>query len=253
MKRGPRERLAALIDTVESMPITLGRWLLILAAIIVVRHFLEQVSGQLKTIYFLSYFIHYPLAYLAPMLGLLGTGDVEIYEKTGLSLRLKVADEGSLPSLLLGFDNQGYGTWDKELQRYSRKSKGFYLTMTRSWYGAFGSDLATSLGVNYSLEGEDEQSADAFFGLEQNFDESVSFLAEYSLGLDDREQDELYGEGNGWLDLALSWRISDSFSFKFILSDLLKNGVYPEGVEGHTKGESFGIERQLVISYGGSF
>ncbi len=70
MKRGPRERLAALIDTVESMPITLGRWLLILAAIIVVRHFLEQVSGQLKTIYFLSYFIHYPLAYLAPMLGL---------------------------------------------------------------------------------------------------------------------------------------------------------------------------------------
>ncbi len=70
MKRGPRERLTGLIDTVESMPITLGRWLLILAAIIVVRHFLEQVSGQLKTIYFLSYFIHYPLAYIAPMLGL---------------------------------------------------------------------------------------------------------------------------------------------------------------------------------------
>jgi len=70
MKRGLRERLTGLIDQIESMPITLGRWLLILAAIIVVRHFLEQVSGQLKTIYFLSYFIHYPLAYIAPMLGL---------------------------------------------------------------------------------------------------------------------------------------------------------------------------------------
>ncbi len=70
MKRGLRERLTGLIDTIEGMPISLGRWLVILAAIIALRHFLEQVSGQLKTTYFLSYFIHYPLAYLAPLLGL---------------------------------------------------------------------------------------------------------------------------------------------------------------------------------------
>lgn len=54
----------------EGLPVSLGRWLLLLAAIIVLRHFLEQTSGQTKTIYFLSYFIHYPLAYVAPMLAL---------------------------------------------------------------------------------------------------------------------------------------------------------------------------------------
>ena len=51
-------------------PITVGRWLLMLAAIIVLRHFLEQLSGQQKTLYFLSYFLHYPLAYVAPLLAL---------------------------------------------------------------------------------------------------------------------------------------------------------------------------------------
>jgi hypothetical protein len=181
------------------------------------------------------------------MLGLLGSGDVDIYEKTGLSLRLRLAEEGALPALLIGFDNQGYGPWDDELKRYARKSKGFYLSMTRSWYGAFGSDLATSLGVNYSLEREDEASADAFFGLEQHFDESFSLLADYELGLDDRKQDDSYGEGNGWLDLALNWKINDSLSFKFILADLLKNGVDP------ITGDAFGVERQMVINFGGSF
>lgn len=181
------------------------------------------------------------------MLGLLGTGDVEIYEKTGLSLRLRLANEGPLPAFLIGFDNQGYGSWDENLQRYARKSKGFYVVMTRSWYGAFGSDLATSLGVNYSLEREDEDSADAFFGLEQHFDSSFSLLAEYELGLDDRRQDDHYGEGNGWLDLAFNWKVGGNFSFKFILSDLLKNGVDPVTTE------AFGIDRQLVINFGGSF
>jgi len=181
------------------------------------------------------------------MLDLLGTGAVEIYEKTGLSLRLRLADEGPMPAFLIGFDNQGYGAWDEDLQRYARKSKGFYVVMTRSWYGAFGSDLATSLGVNYSLEREDEDSADAFFGLEQHFDSSFSLLAEYELGLDDRSQDVQYGEGNGWLDLGLNWKLGGNFSFKFILSDLLKNGVDP------ATNEAFGIDRQLVINFGGSF
>lgn len=65
-----RERVTGLIDTIEEAPISVGRWILILAAIIALRHFLEQVSGQLGTLHFLSYFIHYPLAYIAPVLAL---------------------------------------------------------------------------------------------------------------------------------------------------------------------------------------
>jgi tetratricopeptide (TPR) repeat protein len=67
---GPRKWILRTAETLELSPITVGRWLLVLAAIIVLRHFLEQMSGQKKTLYFLSYFIHYPLAYVAPLLAL---------------------------------------------------------------------------------------------------------------------------------------------------------------------------------------
>ncbi len=70
IRRSPTDRVRALVDRVELTPLSLGRWLLILGAIIVIRHFLEQVAGQQKTLYFLSYFIHYPLAYIAPLLTL---------------------------------------------------------------------------------------------------------------------------------------------------------------------------------------
>ncbi len=70
MIREYRERLTTFIDTLERSHISPARWLLALSAIIVLRHFLEQVSGQLHTIPFLAYFLHYPLAYLAPMLAL---------------------------------------------------------------------------------------------------------------------------------------------------------------------------------------
>jgi tetratricopeptide (TPR) repeat protein len=70
MSLGPRERILKITEAAERTPITLGRWLLVLGAIVVLRHFLEQLSGQQKTLYFLSYFLHYPLAYVAPMLAL---------------------------------------------------------------------------------------------------------------------------------------------------------------------------------------
>lgn len=69
-KERPRSRILGMAEWAEGLPITLGRWLLVLAAIIVLRHFLEQLSGEKKTLYFLSYFIHYPLAYVAPLLAL---------------------------------------------------------------------------------------------------------------------------------------------------------------------------------------
>ncbi|MFH1688985.1 MAG: tetratricopeptide repeat protein [Candidatus Eisenbacteria bacterium] len=70
MSQGVRERVLRASEAVETTSITVGRWLLMLAAIIVLRHFLEQLSGQQKTLYFLSYFLHYPLAYVAPLLAL---------------------------------------------------------------------------------------------------------------------------------------------------------------------------------------
>ncbi|MBN2171078.1 MAG: hypothetical protein JW819_07160 [Candidatus Krumholzibacteriota bacterium] len=178
------------------------------------------------------------------LLNLLGRDDVDSYERTGLTARFLLVEEMGWPALAIGFDNQGYGAWDESRERYERKSKGFYLAGTRSWYGPMGTDVATTVGINYSLETEDEDSPDAFFGLEVDFDRQFALLVDYALGLDDNEDEDpdIYGDGLGWLDLGLRWNVQESVQFKFFFRDLL----------GNYAGDST-VDRQFLVSYQGSF
>lgn len=65
-----RSRILRIAEAVEGVPVSPGRWILALAAIITLRHFLEQLAGERRVLYFLSYCLHYPLAYVAPLLAL---------------------------------------------------------------------------------------------------------------------------------------------------------------------------------------
>jgi hypothetical protein len=65
-----RNRFLRLIDAVETMRISVAGWFLVLGSIIVIRHFLEQVSVRHNVFDFVSYLLHYPLAYFAPLLAL---------------------------------------------------------------------------------------------------------------------------------------------------------------------------------------
>jgi hypothetical protein len=183
------------------------------------------------------------------MQGLLGRGEVEFNDRTALSLRLLLAEEMELPAIAIGFDNQGYGAWDEDRERYERKSKGFFLTLTRNWYGPLGTDVATTGGINYSGEDRDESSLDFFAGLEQDFDGRVALLVDYAAGLDDRrdETPARYGSGRGWLDVGLRWNVVDQVQFKFFFRDLLAN--YRDPFDGSRES----VDRQLEISYEGSF
>lgn len=185
------------------------------------------------------------------MQGLLGRSDVEFNDQTALMLRLLLIDELSWPSLVIGFDNQGYGAWDEDLERYERKSKGFYLAATRNWYGPLGSDVATTVGINYGTEEADQQSVDGWFGVEQDFGNRFALLMDYSLGLDDREDEEpdVYGRGLGWLDLGMRWNIGSEVQFRFYFRDLLGNYAGSPGGVGRAKT----VDRQFEIVYQGHF
>ncbi len=186
------------------------------------------------------------------MQGLLGRGEVEFNDRTALSLRLLLVEEMELPALVLGFDNQGYGAWDEGLERYERKSKGFFLAATRNWYGPLGTDVATTGGINLSGENTDESSLDFFAGLEQDFDGQFALILDFAAGLDDRrdEQPTRYGRGVGWLDLGMRWNAIGGVQFKFFLRDLLSNYRHPDGPRA---GRGDSVDRQLEISYEGSF
>lgn len=190
------------------------------------------------------------------MQGLLGRGEVEFNDQTALTLRLLLVEEMRFPSIVIGFDNQGYGRWDEDLERYERKSKGFFLAMTRNWYGPLGSDVATTAGINYGTETEDENSMDFFLGAEQDFGNQFALVLDYALGLDDRkdEEDDLgyerYGGGLGWLDVGLRWNIVGTVQFKFFFRDLLSNYRQPSGPDA---GKRDSIDRQFEIVYQGQF
>ncbi|MBM4116752.1 hypothetical protein FJ251_03285 [bacterium] len=187
------------------------------------------------------------------MRGLFGRGEVEFNDRTALSLRLLLAEERALPALLIGFDNQGWGPWDEALERYERKSKGFYFVATRNWYGPLGTDVATSGGFNYSTEDKDESSLDFFAGLEQDYGGNFALILDYAVGLNDRADEEpaaRYGRGLGWLDAGLRWNVVGGVQFKFFLRDLLANYRVPYG---ERAGRPDSVDRQFEISYEGSF
>jgi hypothetical protein len=184
------------------------------------------------------------------MLNLLGRGEVETYPNTGLMARLLLVEEFELPAIAIGFDNQGYGGWYEEWNRYERKSKGFYLSVTKHWYGPARADVATTGGMNYSLEDQDESGVDFFFGLEANFGSHFGLLLDYNLALNDREREsptERLGSGKGYLDLGLQWTVTPSVLFKFFLRDLLGNYRDP------ATGDKSTVERQFLIAYHGDF
>jgi len=181
------------------------------------------------------------------MQGLLGRNDVEFNDQTALTLRLLLVEEMSWPAIVLGFDNQGYGFWSEELERYERKGKGFFLAATRNWYGPLGSDVATTLGINYGTEEKDQQSVDAWFGVEQDFGNRFALLLDYSLGLNDNldEDPPIYGSGIGWLDAGMRWNIGGEVQFRFYFRDLLGNYDGP--------GRAKTVDRQFEIVYQGHF
>lgn len=187
------------------------------------------------------------------MRGLFGRGEVEFNDRTALSLRLLLAEERQLPALAIGFDNQGWGLWDEALERYERKSRGFYFVATRNWYGPLGTDVATSAGFNYSTEDMDEASLDFFAGIEQDYGGNFALILDYAAGMNDRASESptaRYGRGAGWLDAGLRWNVVGGVQFKFFLRDLLSNFRHPSG---NRAGRGDSVDRQLEISYEGSF
>jgi tetratricopeptide (TPR) repeat protein len=64
------EKLKVLIDRIEGIPLSPGMWIASLSAIIVLRNYLEAIAGQQQILGYAAFFIHYPLAYFLPVLGL---------------------------------------------------------------------------------------------------------------------------------------------------------------------------------------
>jgi len=151
-------------------------------------------------------------------------------EKIEVNAKYRLFDEGpSMPAIVLGFDTQGHGRYYPSVKRYDIKSKGFYAVASRN-YLMMG-NLGIHVGTNYSLENKDKQKhLNLFFGIDKSFGEDVVFMLDYDAALNDIKpeiDEQLVGldnrKGNGFLNLSLLLRFSESLAIRLIAYDVLEN------------------------------
>ncbi|MFO7446938.1 MAG: hypothetical protein R6W90_11260 [Ignavibacteriaceae bacterium] len=153
---------------------------------------------------------------------IIGAGSPNWYKLPGVNLRFRLFDESvTMPAISMGFDSQGKGEYFDSTSRYAIKSPGFYGAISKNFQ--FLGYLSLHGSVNYSLEAEDgDNFVNLNFGFEKTIGNKVSVIGEYDFALNDNTTN-IYGNGNGYLNLGLRWVMGDGFTLGFDLRDLLDN------------------------------
>jgi hypothetical protein len=152
----------------------------------------------------------------------IGSDKIDPNPLPGINIRLRVMDETTVtPAVMIGFDSQGKEAYIERLERFTIKSPGFFVSLSKN-YSIFG-HLSVHGGVNYSLENTDRSKGlNIYSGLEKSFGPEISMLLEYNLGLNDSRSDAI-GRGRGYLSTGFRWSFGRGFTLGFDLKDLFKN------------------------------
>ena len=148
-------------------------------------------------------------------------GAVSFNDLPGFSARLRIVDESKIPGIALGFNNQGLGFYHSELERYDRKSLGFYAVASKNWAFALG-EFSAHGGTNYSLENKDDGNVNFFVGLDWLVFHRLSLLLDADAGLNDNSSESL-GQGRGYVDAGFRFFFGESMSAALYFRDLTGN------------------------------
>jgi len=153
---------------------------------------------------------------------IIGAGKPDWYKLPAVDIRFRLFQETLLtPTITLGFDSQGKGVFSESSGRYGIKSPGFFGAVSKNF--ALLGYLSLHGSAGYSLETRD---GDNFInitgGFEKTLGQNVSLVGEYDFAFNDN-QSEIFGNGNGYLNLGVRWTLGEGFTFGFDLRDLLNN------------------------------
>jgi len=149
---------------------------------------------------------------------LIGVGSLKFYSPA-VQLRIIILDQGFItPTVLAGFDNQGYGpeTTEELKKRYLIMSKGLYVQAGKNFFNDMV-DFCPSFGINYTIEGK--KGLDIFMGTRTELGENLAFLTDYCAGFNDAQD-----KGYGYLNTGLRFIFYEELFLEFSLRDLLGNG-----------------------------
>lgn len=168
-------------------------------------------------------------------------GDVDVNDKIGFQLRLRLIEESLAPALAVGFDSQGRGFYREDEKRYDRKSPGFYLVLSKNYISPVG-EFSLHGGMNYSTEDRDDNDPNLFACGDWRLIEQLSLLLDVDTALNDNVDGGNFGKGGIYMDGAIRLDYGESLTFMLIFRDLTGNF-----------GLTSGVGRELEISYWDSF
>ena len=160
-----------------------------------------------------------------------GRGEIEINDKPGFEVRLRVIEEEIIgPALAIGIDTQGEDIYIDDLERYERKSKGFYAVISRNY--RLIRDFSLHGGANYSLEREDEEGVNFFAGAALELIPGFHILVDYNAAIDDDDADNQSARtrGRGYLDAGIRFDYRENLRIKLHFKDLLDNYIPESGI-----------------------
>jgi hypothetical protein len=153
---------------------------------------------------------------------IIGSGSVDWNPLVGVNIRYRLIQEYlTFPAVSIGYDNQGRGAYIDSLDRYSEKSKGLFLAVSKSF--RFIGTFALHGGLNYSFEREDgDKDLNGFLGMEKSINEELGIFVEYDAAMNDNTGRSI-GDGKGYLNAGLKWSMQNKFYLEFIWKNILEN------------------------------
>jgi len=166
---------------------------------------------------------------------IIGDQEVDWNPMPGIRLAYRMVEESIvLPAIVLGFDSQGYGKyWPKQEgpvdtsladytqlhERYSVKSRGFYLVTSKGYESLV--KIGLHAGINYSLERSDgDKDPTIFMGMDVLISRDMSALFEYDFATNDDKLKET-NNGRGYLNIGFRWAFATNMFLEFDLKNIL--------------------------------
>jgi hypothetical protein len=156
---------------------------------------------------------------------ILGEGKADWYDEVAFQVKYQLISETIFsPAIALGFAGQGSGRYFSELERYTYKSKGFYVVASKG-YQTYRWASGLHVGLNYSLEsdGDNDDDVNFYFGADLSLQNDVLVVAEYDLALNDNKEEEFSGKGWGYFNVGLRWIFSERLELGVDLQNLFDN------------------------------
>jgi hypothetical protein len=160
--------------------------------------------------------------------GVLGESKATWQEHPEFEVKYQIIPETyAIPAVAVGFSSQGYGPYIEDWDRYTYKSRGFYLVVSKA-YEAYTWATGFHGGVNYSLEHtkDDDSSPNLFFGFDLSVNHNVAIVAEYDVALNDdkkHEGEQFGGKGWGYFNVGLRWIFYERLEVGIDLKNLFNN------------------------------